>query len=101
MKRLTIAALIAAGVMLVPPAQAGDAAAGQALAESCADCHGEDGMGDEDFPAIAGMSEADFTKAMVEYRDGTRADSKQMTKAAKKLTDGEIADLAAYFATLK
>jgi len=38
---------------------------------------------------------------MVEYRDGTRADSKQMTKAAKKLSDGEIADLAAYFATLK
>jgi len=43
MSKLTIAALIAAGVMLVPPAQAGDAAAGKALAEACADCHGEDG----------------------------------------------------------
>jgi len=101
MNRLAIAALVAAGVVLVPPAQAGDAAAGKALAEACADCHGEDGKGDEDFPAVAGMSEADFTQAMVEYRDGTRSDSKQMTKAAKKLTDEEIADLAAYYATLK
>jgi len=101
MNRLAIAALVAAGVVPVPPAQAGDAAAGKALAEACADCHGEDGKGDEDFPAVAGMSEADFTQAMVEYRDGTRSDSKQMTKAAKKLTDEEIADLAAYYATLK
>jgi cytochrome c553 len=98
---MAIAALVAAGVVLVPPAQAGDAAAGKVLAEACADCHGEDGKGDEDFPAVAGMSEADFTQAMVEYRDGTRSDSKQMTKAAKKLTDEEIADLAAYYATLK
>lgn len=101
MNRLAIAALVAAGVVLVPPAQAGDAAAGKALAEACADCHGEDGAGDADFPGITGMSEADFTQAMVEYRDGTRSDSKQMTKAAKKLTDEEIADLAAYYATLK
>ena len=101
MNRLAIAALVAAGVVLVPPAQAGDAAAGKALAEACADCHGEDGKGDEDFPAVAGMSEADFTQAMVEYRDGTRSDSKQMTKAAKKLTDEEIANLAAYYTTLK
>jgi len=92
---------MAAGVVLVPAAQAGDAAAGAALAEACADCHGEDGAGDADFPGITGLSEADFTKAMAEYRDGTRADSKQMTKAAKKLTDQEIADLAAYYATLK
>jgi len=101
MNRLATAALVAAGFVLALPAQAGDAAAGKALAEACADCHGEDGAGDADFPGITGMSEADFTKAMVEYRDGTRSDSKQMTKAAKKLTDEEIANLAAYYATLK
>ena len=101
MKRLALTMMAAAGMALAGPALAADAAAGKALAEeSCADCHGEDGAGDADYPALAGLSVDKFTKAMKEYQDGTRKKSPKMTKEAKKLSDAQIADLAAYYATL-
>ena len=102
MNTLTTAILIAAGIILAGPAAAGDAAAGKELAMgSCADCHGEDGAGDEDYPALAGMAEADFIKAMKAYADGTNKASPKMTKEAKKLSDAQLADMAAYYASLK
>jgi len=102
MNKLTTAILIAAGIILAGPAAAGDAAAGKELAMgSCADCHGEDGAGDEDYPALAGMAEADFIKAMKAYADGTNKASPKMTKEAKKLSDAQLADLAAFYAALK
>ena len=102
MNKLTTAILIAAGIILAGPAAAGDTAAGKELAMgSCADCHGEDGAGDEDYPALAGMAEADFIKAMKAYADGTNKASPKMTKEAKKLSDAQLADLAAFYAALK
>jgi cytochrome c553 len=102
MTKMTTAILVAAGFILGGPAAAGDAAAGKELAMgSCADCHGEDGAGDEDYPAVAGMAEADFIKAMKAYADGTNKASPKMTKEAKKLNDTQLADLAAYYASLK
>jgi len=100
-KTFTFAAMACAAVMLSPASAlaAGDAAAGQAKAESCAMCHGDDGKGDEKSPGIAGMAEADFAKAIKEYQDGTR-EHKMMAKAAKKLSDEDVADLAAYYASL-
>lgn len=90
-------ALLAAGT-----AQAGgDVAAGKAKAEDCADCHGDDGKGDDKVPALAGLSADKFTKAMQEYQNGTRTKSPKMTKAAKGLSAEDIANLAAYYATLK
>lgn len=102
MRRVALTMMVAAGMALAGPSLAADAAAGKALAdESCADCHGEDGAGDADYPAIAGMSVDKFTKAMKEYQDGTRKKSPKMTKEAKKLSDAQLADLAAFYATLK
>lgn len=101
-KLLATAMLAAFGLLTAPMALAADAAAGKALAgDACADCHGDDGTGDDDVPAINGMSVEKFTKAMVEYQDGTRTKSAKMAKAAKKLTAAQIADLAAFYATLK
>lgn len=97
-----LSALLAALALLAAPVHAADVAAGKALAQqSCADCHGDDGAGDDDYPAINGMSIEKFTKAMKEYQDGTRTKSPKMTKEAKKLSAAQIADLAAYYATLK
>lgn len=102
MKKLLLPVTIAACSLLAAPAFAADAAAGKALAEeSCADCHGDDGAGDADYPAIAGLTAEKFTKAMQEYQDGTRTKSPKMTKEAKKLSAAQVADLAAYYATLK
>jgi cytochrome c553 len=46
------------------------------------------------------MAEAQFIQAMKEYQSGERKDKKMM-KAAKGLSDADLADLAAYYATLK
>ena len=102
MNKLLLPAMLSAGTLLAAPACAADAAAGKALAEqSCADCHGDDGAGDADYPGIAGMSIEKFTKAMQEYQNGTRTKSPKMTKEAKKLSAADMANLAAYYATLK
>lgn len=99
MYRLVFCAFGCAALLLSSGAAwaSGDAAAGKAKSESCAMCHGDDGKGDDKSPGIAGKPAADFVKAMKEYADGTRA-NKQMQKAAKKLSDQDIADLAAYYA---
>ena len=102
MNKLMLTTMIAACALLAAPGYAADAAAGKAKAEdACADCHGDDGAGDADYPGITGMTVAEFTKAMQEYQDGTRTKSPKMTKEAKKLSAAQIADLAAYYATLK
>ena len=102
MKRLMLTAVLAACTALVVPAHAGDMAAGKVKAEdSCVDCHGEDGKGDDDSPSVAGMSVDKFTKAIQEYQNGTRTKSPKMVKEAKKLSAADIANLAAYYATLK
>jgi len=102
MRKLLLTAAVAACAAFAMPGYAADVAAGKAIAEgSCADCHGEDGAGDADYPAINGMAVDKFTKAMQEYADGTRTKSPKMTKEAKKLSAAQIADVAAYYATLK
>lgn len=100
MKSMSLALLLTAGLALTGPAFAGDAAAGQAISEDCAMCHGDDGWGDEDNPAIVGLAEADFIKVMKEYQDGT-LDNKEMKKQVKGLSEDDIANLAAYYATLE
>jgi cytochrome c553 len=103
MNKLTLSAVFAALALIATPTYAGgDAAAGKKIAEgSCADCHGDDGKGDDQTPAIAGLSVEKFTKDMTEYQNGTRTKDASMTKAAKKLNAAQVADVAAYYATLK
>ena len=89
---------LAGGCMLIGfQAQAGDASAGKAKSEKCAQCHGDNGKED---PPIAGMAEESFIKAMKAYQTGERK-HKKMEKAASGLTDADIANLAAYYASLK
>jgi cytochrome c553 len=93
-----VSAALATGCLVMAfPVHAGDASAGKAKSESCAQCHGEDGKED---PAIASMEEAKFIQAMKDYQAGSRK-HKKMEKAATGLTDADIADLAAYYASLK
>ena len=79
----------------------GDAARGQELAVDCADCHGDDGLGDEDVPAIAGMDAAEQLKELMDFKSGAREDEEgDMTDSVEDLSEQDMADLAAYFATL-
>jgi cytochrome c553 len=104
MRTLLLTAMLVCGASLALPAHGADVAAGKAkAADGCADCHGDDGKGDaeEKVPAITGLSVEKFTKAITEYQDGTRTKSAKMTKEAKKLSAADVANLAAYYATLK
>jgi cytochrome c553 len=102
MNQTMLQAFLAALALLAAPVHAADIAAGKTLSEaSCVDCHGDDGAGDDDYPAVTGMTVEKFTKAMHEYQNGTRTKNAKMTKEAKKLSAAQIADLAAYYATLK
>jgi len=68
-------------------------------AKKCTKCHGEQGEGVKDKPALAGLDPAVFIERMNTYRSGAGG-SKIMTRFAKSLSDEETAGLAAYYASL-
>jgi cytochrome c553 len=79
-----------------PPETAAPAPPG---ASKCAKCHGKQGEGVKKSPALAGLESAYFTDKMQMYRSGA-GDSKVMTRFAKALSDGEIAEMAEYYESL-
>lgn len=78
---------------------AGNAADGKTKAAQCATCHGPDGRGGGPNPPIVALDTAKFTVAMNDYKNGKRKHP-MMVMLAKKLNDQDMADLAAYYATL-
>jgi cytochrome c553 len=79
----------------------GDAVKGAELAVDCADCHGDDGLGDEDVPAIAGMDAVAQVKELMAFKSGAREDEEEnMVDSVEDLSEQDMADVAAYFATL-
>jgi cytochrome c553 len=87
---------------------AGDAAAGKAKSAVCAACHGADGNSMvPTFPKIAGQHAAYLEKALKALKAGKagvagtiRVDPVMSAQAAA-LSDDDIANLAAYFASQK
>ncbi|MFT4242955.1 MAG: c-type cytochrome [Acidovorax sp.] len=69
---------------------------------ACAGCHSPNGAGiPAQYPRLSGQH-ADYTaKQLVEFRDGKRANSIQMTQVAAKLNDKEIKAVADYIAGLR
>lgn len=101
MNRILLTALIAAGLGFAGAAHAaGNAAAGKAKATTCAMCHGPNGEGTKMGPKLADMAPAAFIQAMENYKAG-KGDNAMMKAAAKPLSADEIANLAAYYASLK
>jgi cytochrome c553 len=74
----------------------GDAAKGAELAEDCAMCHGDDGKGDEDYPAIAGLDAAAHAKKLADFKG---SDS-EMADYVEEISEQDMHDIAAYYATL-
>ena len=79
---------------------AGDAAAGKAKAAMCIGCHGDKGQGVPPNPALAGKSEADQVKALKDYKSGARPNP-VMSGMAATLSDADMENLAAFFASAK
>jgi cytochrome c553 len=79
---------------------AGDAQAGKAKAGPCGGCHGANGEGKNQYPALAGNPEDALVQAMQDYKSGKRSNA-VMKGFVSKLSDEDIANLAAYYASLK
>ena len=71
---------------------------GEATGQSCIDCHGADGNApiDATYPKLGGQYHDYLAHALQQYRSGEREHA-LMTPQATKLSDQEIADVAAYF----
>ena len=77
---------------------AGDAAAGQAAAESCASCHGAFGNANAaDMPSLAGQDPLYLAKAIKTYQNGQRRHG-PMETAVAGLDAAQIKNLAAFYA---
>ncbi len=74
--------------------------AGKTIA--CGICHGENLLGRNDVPPIAGRSAIHTARQLIEYRDGTRrgASATPMLPVAANLEDADIIVIAAYVASL-
>jgi cytochrome c len=77
----------------------GDPAYGQYLSGECTTCHQADG-GAEGIPSITGWPVEDFVLAMHAYKKNIRQNP-VMNMMASRLSDEEIAALAAYFNALQ
>lgn len=82
----------------------GDAARGKDLTYTCRGCHGVTGYRNiyphYHVPRIAGQSEAYLVLALTGYREGTRKHP-TMQAQAQSFGEQDIADIAAYLASLK
>jgi len=71
--------------------------AGEAIAHTCAACHGTQGrLGDEAFMPLAGLPRAQFVRTMQDFRSGARP-STLMGHVAQGFSDAELAAMGAYF----
>jgi len=103
-KVITLLLALAGALSVSVAAHAQDAAAGQKKAAMCTGCHGIVGY-QASFPVvykvpmIAGQNSAYLTSSLVAYKKGERRHP-SMRGIAASLTDTDMADLAAYYATL-
>lgn len=82
-------------------AQGGDPKAGRRKAQPCVVCHGPIGISSApDTPHVAGQPEVYFVEQMKAYRTGKRVHP-AMNVVAKPLTDADIDDMAAWYASIK
>ena len=99
----TLPALVLGASLLAWPHEAvavGDADAGVAKAALCTACHGQNGIsGNPLWPSLAGQQEAYLSKQIKAFRDGERTDV-SMQPFVANLTDQDIEDLAAHYASL-
>jgi cytochrome c553 len=102
MNRTTIVtmAAIAALSAVDPVHAAGDVQAGKAKTAACVGCHGANGQGVAPNPALAGKNEDQLIQAMKDYKSGKR-DNAVMKGMVSALSDQDIANVAAYYASLK
>jgi cytochrome c553 len=100
MNKIIVSLLLTLGITGMAHA-AGDAKAGQAKAAVCGACHGPDGnSAAPNFPKLAGQGERYLLKQMNDIKAGNRT-VLEMTGLLNNVSDQDMADIAAYFASQK
>lgn len=99
---LTSTCLVLAVASAMQAALAGDPAAGQKLADqSCAACHGKDGVSIASlYPNLCGQKADYLVSQLKALRDGTRQNP-IMNPMAKNLSDADMENVAAYYSGLR
>jgi cytochrome c553 len=98
--RAALAALVTL-TLAAPLAQARDAKAGRQKANACQVCHGALGLSTQpDAPHLAGQPALYLAAQLAAYRGGERR-HEVMAVMAKALSDDDIADLAAWYTSIK
>ncbi len=100
---LALAATLAVSVPMMANA-GGDVAAGKAKSGVCAACHGPAGIAMIPiYPNLAGQNEQYLVSALKAYKAKQRTGGQAaiMQGQATALSDADIANLAAYYASLK
>ncbi|WP_291847396.1 c-type cytochrome [Bradyrhizobium sp.] len=93
---IILAAVIACGSL----ANAADIAAGKAKAELCVGCHGENGISHiENTPSLAAQPDLFTQWQLVFFRAGARK-NEQMQPIVEQLSNEDIRNLGAYYASL-
>ncbi|PFG10921.1 c-type cytochrome [Marinobacter sp. LV10MA510-1] len=103
LKHFAVAGLFALSAALPLMANAGDAVAGKTKAAVCAACHGQNGIAlIPMYPNLAGQHEMYLVSSLKAYKNKERNGGQAaiMQGQAMGLSDTDIADLAAYFASL-
>jgi cytochrome c553 len=99
MKIFTLGLAVMA-LSLANVAVAADAAAGKEKSSACVACHGEDGVAVAPLtPSLNGQKEDYLVLSTKAYRDGER-NHDMMKMFVMSLTDEDIENLAAYYASL-
>ncbi|ASC57788.1 c-type cytochrome [Vibrio vulnificus] len=104
MKKVAMGLALGLGLMSGSALAAGDVAAGQAKAAVCAACHGANGMATiPGYPNLKGQNEQYLVSAIKAYKNKERNGGLAvvMQAQAAMLNDADIANLAAYYASLK
>jgi cytochrome c553 len=100
-RRLVAAALAAAAALWPAAAASQDAARGRAKAQACAVCHGPLGISTApETPHLAAQPPFYVAAQLRAYRSGARK-HEVMAVIAKPLSDDDISDLAAWYASIK
>ena len=99
MKSIVIG-LVSAVALLASTANAADIEAGKAKSAVCAACHGSTGIRPTPiWPNLAGQKEQYLLAQIKAFKDGTRQNA-QMAPMVAALSDDDMANLAAYYASL-
>ncbi|GLQ70668.1 c-type cytochrome [Vibrio penaeicida] len=100
MKKIIGLALVLLG-LYANVALGADIEAGKAKAVTCTACHGANGISPTDlYPNLAGQKAGYLVKQMKAFKDGTRKEP-TMNAMVAVLSDQDMEDLAAFYASMK